>query len=135
MSEEYDAENVNELLTTELLQPGTQLAQALAHNKHIGTIITEEKGEDVFRVYCGNPRGLRLDARGGEFAEYLEEMKRMSVDTVCLYEINLDTTKGKVQKTINDTCYQIFDHPRVNFGSSTIRSERDYKPGGTLIMS
>ena len=65
----------------------------------------------------------------------MEEVKRMGVDVTCLYEINLDTNRPRVRKILYDNTNQIFDHARLCFTSSSIPSENEYKPGGTLMIS
>ena len=113
----------------------TQENKNFTYNDYIGTIITETKEDNIFRVYSGNPRGLSVTNKGGDWSEYLEEMNRMQADVVCLFEINLDTTKTKVQSSLHDSARSIFDHYRLKVTSSTIPSKNDFKPGGCAIIS
>ena len=71
--------------------PTDQELISYEQNKYIGTPITETKEENVFRLIGGNPNGLKLNARGGELSEYMEQAKQMSADAVLLFEVNLDT--------------------------------------------
>ena len=113
----------------------TQEYRNLTENKYIGQPITEEKGKDVYRLYAGNPNGVKIGPKGGEYGEYLEEMKRMKSDTTCLFEVNLDTLKHEIRENLFKTTRNIFDHNRLNISSSSVPSKHDYKPGGTLIMT
>jgi hypothetical protein len=105
--------------------------------KHIGMPITEdqEKGENVFRVFGGNPDGLQVTQGGGQFDEYLEQTKTMQCDVTCIYELNLDTTKHTVKQKLYDVCKNKFDYSRMNFSSGWVKSGNDYKPGGTCIIT
>ena len=78
----------------------TQEINSYKHNEYIGPQIQEEKQEGVFRLIGGNPNGLVLNARGGEYGEYIEEAKRMSADAIALFELNLDTHKPRIKKLI-----------------------------------
>lgn len=113
----------------------TQESDRYQNSDYIGPIINEDKNDGVYRIIGGNPNGLTLNAKGGDYSEYLEEVKRMGADTIALYEINLDTQKSQVKKLLYDTSQQVFDHQRVTFTSSTIPSKNQYKPGGTLILT
>ena len=64
----------------------------LADNYLIGTTINNSKDDSTFRLFCCNPNGFRLNSKGGEFAEMLEESKNLSADVMCFYKHNLDTT-------------------------------------------
>jgi hypothetical protein len=78
---------------------------------------------------------VKIGPKGGEYGEYLEEMKRMKSDTTCLFEVNLDTLKHEIRENLFKTTRNIFDHNRLNITSSSVPSKHDYKPGGTLIMT
>ena len=105
------------------------------HHEYIGLLINEDKDKGIYRVIGGNPNGLKLNAKGGELSEYIEEAKHMSADTIALYEINLDTHIPVVTKLIHDTSQQLFDFQKTSFTSSTIPSKNHYKPGGTLLIT
>ena len=107
----------------------------LANNEYIGTPITNDKGKDIYRIYAGNPNGLKIGTNGSDWAEYCEKLKKMDTDTGCLFEINLDTTKSRITSDLYQTSRNIFDHQQLNVASSPIPSANDYKPGGTLIVT
>ena len=121
--------------TTPSLSDNSQENRNYAANKYIGTPINEEKDKGTYRVYAGDPNGLKLGPKGGQWHEYCEEVKRMQADTTCLFEINLDTTKHKVKKILYVTISNIFHHPKMSIASSSVQSKNDYKPGGTLIVT
>ena len=111
----------------------TQQNHNLENNKYIGTEIDHRKADGVFRVIGGNPNGIKITEKGGELAEYLEEAKRMSADTVMMYEINLDTQKPKVKQVIHSTCNNLYDHHSITYASSATPSKNQFKPGGTVL--
>ena len=59
----------------------------------------------------------------------------MQVDTGCLIEINLDTTKHKITSDLHSIARNIFEHQKMNIASSPVPAANDYKPGGTLIVT
>ena len=90
-AEEKDFEEENETSINNLID-----------NKHKGKVIECYKEINTFRIFACNPNGFRLDTKGGEYAEFLEQMKQMQVDTICIAEHNLDINNHNVnQKTKN----------------------------------
>ncbi len=87
--------NLNERTTLQHPET-TQHTINITENDHIGTKIDETKAPETFRIYCGNINGLNLGRSGGDWIQYCEHKKRLSVDAVCLYEVNLDTQKSTV---------------------------------------
>ena len=63
----------------------------LTANSFIGTPPPEDKLDHVFQLLCGNPNGINLGSRGGDFTDYCKERYRFHADTYCLYEHNLDS--------------------------------------------
>ena len=78
--------------------------QNLLDNDLIGDVINDNKEDHVLRLYFENPNGLTLSPTGGDFKEYLEQMKQFDVDIVGLYEHNLDTQKHSVKQILYDSC-------------------------------
>ena len=114
----------------------TQEHRNFTHNEYIGTEITHEKEENIFRLHGGNPNGFNLGISGGDYQEYCEELKRYQTDTACLYKINIDTQKHKTKEKLHKTSRNIFDNKyRINFASSSIPSQNEFKPGGTMIAT
>ena len=118
-------------LSQELQQNPT----ACASNEYVGTPILDSKPEGCFRVYCGNPNGVRVFGRGDDWHEYLEEMSRFQTDALLLYKINLNTHLARVRNLLHDTCRQVLSSYRLITSSSTIASTTSFKPGGTLICT
>ena len=58
-----------------LINAPQQVRDNYKNNDYIGTIISEEKADDITRILGGNPNGLNLSASGGGFNEYVEELK------------------------------------------------------------
>jgi hypothetical protein len=73
----------------------------LRENDFIGPPTPDNKPDKVFRLYFGNPCGLNLGISGGDFKEYIEEMKRLQVDYLGLAEINIDLTKASNLKKLH----------------------------------
>ena len=123
--------------TTALHNPETtQQTRNISQNNYIGNKIDETKSDETFRIYCGNPNGLNLGRSGGDWTEYCEQVKRLSVDALCLFEVNLDTQKSAVKRKLYDTCQNVFkDHHRLAVASSSVPSTSAYKPGGTLCLT
>ena len=114
----------------------TQEDMNFANNDYVGLPITEEKGENVYRLQCGNANGLSLDANGGEFGEYCDEVNRFQSDTFGVTELNLDTTKHHIKNQLHDTSRKCFINKcQIVYSSSTIPSENNFKPGGTLTAT
>jgi hypothetical protein len=104
-------------------------------NDLIGVPISEEKHSDSIRLYFGNPNGITLNDSGGDLREYLEQMQQIEIDLIGLSEHNLDTHKPKVKSIIYDTCRNIYNHSKVAFSSSSIPSNTQFKPGGTMLIA
>mmetsp|Transcript_10291 Transcript_10291/g.22640 ORF Transcript_10291/g.22640 Transcript_10291/m.22640 type:complete len:241 (+) Transcript_10291:1085-1807(+) len=115
--------------------PDNTNTSTLRINKHIGTPIPNDKDDSTTRLFFTNPNGLNLGRTGGDFTEYLETAKTRNIDILCLAEINLDTRKHTVQDKMRLAARRQFNHFRLTTGSSTISSQNEFKPGGTLIMT
>jgi hypothetical protein len=107
----------------------------MLQNDLIGHPTSEPKPADTLRLYFGNPNRLTLDARGGDFREYLDLMKHIEVDIIGLFEHNLDTQKASVKLILYETCHNMYDHSKAVFTSSAIPSVSQFKPGGTLFVA
>ena len=107
-----------------------------AHNEYIGTP-PPTKTRDIYRIFGCNPNGFTLDEKGGDFAEYCEEIHDLEADSWGIFETKLDTTNAKCKETLFNTIQQHFEHSRLVFSSSVIPSPRRsfYKPGGTLLAT
>ncbi len=113
----------------------TQQAQSFQSNTFLGTRCPEIKPPNTFRLYSGNHNGFNLGDDGGEFCEYLEEMKRFGCDVFCAQEIKVDTLKSAVKEKLYSATRNIFDHSRAVFSSSKVMSKNEFKPGGTSIIA
>jgi exonuclease III len=129
-----ESDRHNEETTNENNNETTTNATKYPSHAYIGTPIKEAKQEGIFRLFAGNPNGLNLGVSGGDLSEYLEEMKRMQSDAVCLSEINLDTNKNSTKKKLHAACRSAYKNYKLQFSSSAIPSQEEYKPGGTLSL-
>ena len=140
---EFDEEALNDILNEFDIGPlqdtdtetNTANERNYSHQSYIGTPITETKAEGFFRLCAGNPNGLNLGIDGGDLKEYLEEMTRMQADHISLSEINLDTNQYKMNQKLYNTCQSAHDYYRLNFSSSAVPAQEEYKPGGTMSIT
>jgi len=88
----------------------TQDHETLANNDFVGTPLPHTKPDDTLRIYYTNQNGIKLDAIGGEFTEFIAELQHMDGDILCLAETNLDTTNYKVNQRMNEAAHNIFDY-------------------------
>ena len=58
-----------------LINAPQQVRDNYKNNEYIGTIITEEKADNITRILGGNPNGLHLGVSGGDFNVYVEKLK------------------------------------------------------------
>ena len=65
-------------------QNNTQEDIQFSKNDYVGSPITAEKENNVFRVQCRNCNGLNLDEDGGTYGEYCDEINRFQVDTISI---------------------------------------------------
>jgi hypothetical protein len=109
-------------------------AENLKHNHHHGDEM-KQKQTGQHRIYIQNANGFHLDEEGGKFEAACVEMELMQADIGCFMEHNLDSTKPQVRKILHDTLRKYHDHSRLEMGSTTVRTEGNYKPGGTMIVA
>ena len=94
-----------------------------------GTI--KEKPDETIRISSMNPCGLRLD----EITNQLQHALDLDIDIQCYSEINLDTTKTHLLQQLQEQVTQIDTQARSTWSSSKITTTRNYKPGGTGIIT
>mmetsp|Transcript_8770 Transcript_8770/g.16930 ORF Transcript_8770/g.16930 Transcript_8770/m.16930 type:complete len:139 (-) Transcript_8770:649-1065(-) len=59
----------------------------------------------------------------------------MGIDIQCYNEINLDTTNDDIKQKLQQTIRKISPVSRSTWSSSAIPTPRDYKPGGTGVVT
>ena len=82
--------------------PEMTTLQNLELNNFIGDAYKNQKPPNTFRLHAGNPNGLKVDRLENEYAEYLRSMATIEADCIALYEINLDTQKPAIKKSLHD---------------------------------
>jgi hypothetical protein len=97
--------------------------------------VLEDKGEDIFRVYCANVNGFTLDRMGGQYDMFCRVLKEVQADVSCGQEHNLDTTKAYVRSTLYHTTQQYWQRSRLDFSTTPMEFQRMYKPGGTFVLT
>jgi hypothetical protein len=110
--------------------------EGLIHkNDRIGDKLQTPKPNHTTRLFFNNKNGFHLyDRMGGELFEDCETLKANEVDYAAFQEPNLDTTKGWVKSKIHSAARAVFDHFKLEFGSSPQQHLNEYKPGGTLTI-
>ena len=115
--------------------PSSQLpSPPTTANSFIGSPLTEDKPDHVFRLLCGNPNAFTIGPRGGDFIDYCKEVYRFQADTLCLYEHNLDSYNHTVKNILYKTTQRTFDHSKLTTASSPIPSTSTFKPSSTMIL-
>ena len=107
----------------------------LGLNNHWGDPMSLPKQRNIFRVYCQNINGLKLDEQGGDIPPISEFVNQYQCDVVGFSETNLDSTKFSVQKIIKKNLNQLFKAHQIAISTSEIPFETNYKPGGTLTAA
>ena len=59
----------------------------------------------------------------------------MQADYISLYKINLDTNQYPVKQKLYKSCQAAYKYFRLNYTSSAIPAQEEYKPGGTMSIT
>jgi len=113
-----------------------QAISALKENLPIGDVMGP-KENTVFRLYCQNQNGIKLDALGGDFAELCYLANEVQSDVLGATEHNLDSTQYRVTSKIHETRTRILGatQTKLTMATTPITMQQNYKPGGTLMLS
>jgi len=105
-------------------------------NSPVGDVMGP-KGEGVFRLYCQNLNGIKLDALGGDFAELCYLANEVQSDVLGVTEHNLDNTQYRVTSRMHETRTRILGatQTKLSMASTPITMRQQYKPGGTLMLA
>lgn len=104
--------------------------QNVAH----GNELDYEKPANTTRSFGLNHNGFKLStATGGDFLMATTHLEGMKVDVAGFSEINLDTNKSSVQAKMERAVASTTDCYKLQMGSSGINSDKECKPGGTVI--
>ena len=115
-------------------RPTSLTSENMRTNQSWGDEI-QAKPHHITRIYAINLNGIPLDARGGQFDTACRVLKEIQADVFCGQEHNLDTTQAPLRKILYDTASQHWERNRVTLGSTPIPFQRQYKPGGTMLMT
>ncbi len=94
-----------------------------------------EKPDTVTRIYGMNVNGLRLDNRGGQLDVLCKVIKETQADVFCGQEHNLESNSTQARQIIYTTTRQHWKRSRVTFGTTSIPFVKQYKPGGTFMIT
>ena len=100
--------------------------------------MNENKLPDITRLYFANVNGLKLDkGTSGELQELCHQMSTIQADIICIAETHLDTeykdTLGKIHQSVKKAFFPA--KSRVQCASSRISYGREWKPGGTALIT
>ena len=93
------------------------------------------KSQSTTRIYGMNVNGLRLDQRGGQLDVLSQVIKEVQADVFCGQEHNLECNHTAVKQIIYHTTRQHWRRSRATFGTTPILFPKQYKPGGTFMLS
>jgi hypothetical protein len=112
------------------------LEPLIAANLPIGDIMSLDKPKHTARFLFNNKNGFHLyDRHGGDLMEDCASIAHLGIDYAGFEEPNLDTTKSRVKLKIAAAAARtVFDHYKLEFGSSPHQHQNEYKPGGTLTV-
>lgn len=104
------------------------------NNEFIGDILQEEKPSSVTRLYCQNLNGIKWDKEGGNWPATCEAISSIHADISCFTELNHDVNRHIVREKLREINGRFFDHHRFVTGTSSRKTTRTYKPGGTGML-
>jgi hypothetical protein len=89
-------------------------------------------GNNTTRMYFINLNGLNLQE--DKFRSLCKAMNKADVHLFAAAEHNLDTNKFIVRQSLQNIARKTFKHHSIQTATSSILSDKFYKPGGTMIM-
>ena len=101
----------------------------------IGNQLEVNKKEGITRIYFQNLNGLKWDKEGGTWPMICHAMAGIHADIMGFAEVNQDTNKYEIQHKLQSVASKYFDHKRIIHGTIAKPSRRNYKPGGTMMMT
>lgn len=105
------------------------------NNEPIGDVMATPKADYTTRCMFNNKHGFHLyDRMGGDLGEDCETLRDNGVDYAGFAEPNLDTTKGWIRDKMHRAVSRVFQHCKLEYGSSPQTHQHEYKPGGTLTV-
>ena len=100
-----------------------------------GALDSEIK-KNLTTIFTANVNGFKWSQNLDDMRYKLEQIDTALPDYVCIQEPNLDTTKSNVREGMRDTLAKMYDNNvRVEFSSSSVSLQNEYKPGGSLIYA
>jgi hypothetical protein len=81
-----------------------------------------------------NINGVNLRNEAAALRDIFEDQRQMETDLFGLGKINVDTTQFGVKQKCYAALQKSFDHGKMVLSSSTITTENEYRPGGTMIV-
>jgi len=104
-------------------------------SEYVGEPLDEDIDEQTTRIYIQNLNGLSWDKDGGRWPYIVETMDAIQADISCFSELNVDTTKYHIRKTMETICQKQLLQNTLVLASSKYTTPTSYKPGGTAILA
>ena len=104
-------------------------------SEFVGDTMDENSDHDTTRIYIQNLNGLCWNKEGGRWPYICEMLSSIQVDVACFSEINTDTNRYDVRRTMESICQQQFDKNCLVMAATSIKTTTTYKPGGTAILT
>jgi hypothetical protein len=105
-----------------------------ANNKPFGDILKEKSTTDT-RLYFINLNGFTLGKDGGTWHQVMETMSNIQADIAGFSELNKDVTQHQINKNMRDIAGKHFHCNRLRLASTPTQTAKEYKPGGTAILT
>jgi exonuclease III len=93
------------------------------------------KPDNITRIYGLNVNGLKLDQQGGQLDELCQVINEVQADVFCGQEHNLDSDNTQVRQILYQATRHHWKRSRITFGTTPIAFPRQYKPGGTFMIT
>jgi hypothetical protein len=106
------------------------MIQQRPHNDPFGDSMSE-KSASLCRLYFVNINGISSNHEFLAFQDALESLLANGVDIFGLSETNLDWLKHMIRDKCGKICHDFYVTSLLSTSTSSIRSNRNYKPGGT----
>ncbi len=116
-------------------QPETTTEEVYNPSEFIGDPMVENKSDITTRIYIQNLNGLNWNRDGGKWPYIIEAMDAIQADISCFSELNVDTNKYSIRKTLETICQRQYLQNNLVLSASKYQTPTVYKPGGTAILA
>jgi hypothetical protein len=93
------------------------------------------KPDNITKINGLNVNGLKLDQRGGQLDELCQVINEVQANVFCGQEHNLDSDNTQVHQILYQATRHHWKRSRITFGTTPIAFPKQYKPGGTFLIT